>query len=137
MCAQVNRTKKSNIVGLTVLLIGVVVVGYLALWDNTPPVPDPITPQSQPAASGTPYTPQPPGEAPPGKVWSAEHGHWHDAPGTTPTTTPNRQPGATSIQYTPQPPGPVPEGKVWSPEHGHWHDAPQSTAADSGSGTGP
>lgn len=23
--------------------------------------------------------PQPPGEAPPGKVWSPEHGHWHDA----------------------------------------------------------
>jgi uncharacterized protein YecA (UPF0149 family) len=22
----------------------------------------------------------PPGAAPPGKVWSAEHGHWHDAP---------------------------------------------------------
>lgn len=21
-----------------------------------------------------------PGPAPPGKVWSAEHGHWHDAP---------------------------------------------------------
>jgi hypothetical protein len=21
-----------------------------------------------------------PGQAPPGKVWSAEHGHWHDAP---------------------------------------------------------
>jgi uncharacterized protein YecA (UPF0149 family) len=21
-----------------------------------------------------------PGGAPPGKVWSAEHGHWHDAP---------------------------------------------------------
>ncbi|EMR01031.1 SEC-C metal-binding domain-containing protein [Cesiribacter andamanensis] len=23
---------------------------------------------------------QAPGEAPPGKVWSPEHGHWHDAP---------------------------------------------------------
>ncbi|WKV12617.1 SEC-C metal-binding domain-containing protein [Marivirga harenae] len=23
-------------------------------------------------------TPPPAGEAPPGKVWSAEHGHWHD-----------------------------------------------------------
>ena len=22
----------------------------------------------------------PPGAAPPGKVWSEEHGHWHDAP---------------------------------------------------------
>ncbi|PYI79940.1 MAG: hypothetical protein DME26_22565 [Verrucomicrobia bacterium] len=25
--------------------------------------------------------PQPPGEVPPGKVWSVEHGHWHDIPG--------------------------------------------------------
>jgi hypothetical protein len=36
-----------------------------------------------PAPSGQPqYTPapQPPGEVPPGKVWSVEHGHWHDAP---------------------------------------------------------
>ena len=24
--------------------------------------------------------PQPPGEVPPGKVWSVEHGHWHDVP---------------------------------------------------------
>lgn len=23
-------------------------------------------------------TPAPPGKAPAGKVWSAEHGHWHD-----------------------------------------------------------
>lgn len=40
--------------------------------------------------------------APPGKVWSSEHGHWHDAPG---------------------PPREAPPGKVWSEEHGHWHDA--------------
>lgn len=33
----------------------------------------PTQPQFTPA-------PQPPGEAPPGKVWSVEHGHWHDAP---------------------------------------------------------
>lgn len=25
-------------------------------------------------------SPGAPGEAPPGKVWSEEHGHWHDAP---------------------------------------------------------
>lgn len=27
--------------------------------------------------SGPPY--EQPGEAPPGKVWSPQHGHWHDA----------------------------------------------------------
>ena len=69
----------------------------------------------------------PPGPAPEGKVWSAEHGHWHDAPGaggqvvtTSGTTITPAGPAAP----TPQPPGPVPEGKVWSPEHGHWHDVP-------------
>src|SRR2546425_13266105 len=49
---------------------------------------------ASPAAGGTPQAqtitmspqqqftpaPQPPGEVPPGKVWSVEHGHWHDAP---------------------------------------------------------
>jgi len=42
------------------------------------------TPQAQtvtvpPTQQYTP-APQPPGKAPPGKVWSVEHGHWHDAP---------------------------------------------------------
>jgi hypothetical protein len=96
------------------------------------------------AVGGGPGTPQPPGPAPAGKVWSPEHGHWHDAPvgampgavsspvtvtpggasspvTITPGATPTATPGATP---TPQPPGPAPAGKVWSPEHGHWHDAP-------------
>lgn len=62
-------------------------------------------------------TPQPPGQAPPGKIWSAEHGHWHED---------NAQnPGAL------QPPGDPPPGKEWSVEHGHWHDATVVTPADS------
>ncbi len=46
----------------------------------------PMTMPVSPAMGGTPsYTPQPPGEAPPGKVWHAEHGHWHDiTPGQMP-----------------------------------------------------
>jgi len=43
--------------------------------------------RSKPAATPPSYVPgylptqppQSPGEAPPGKVWSPEHGHWHDA----------------------------------------------------------
>ena len=31
-----------------------------------------------PSAVGTARYQQPPGQAPPGKVWSPEHGHWHD-----------------------------------------------------------
>jgi hypothetical protein len=78
-----------------------------------------------------------PGPAQPGKVWSAEHGHWHDAEtrnvmplssGTMPTpTSPVQVQSAPAPAFTPgpQPPGPVPAGKVWSTEHGHWHDAPK------------
>ncbi|HZY09970.1 MAG TPA: SEC-C metal-binding domain-containing protein [Bacteroidota bacterium] len=73
--------------------------------------PQPQTTTTNPQA-GTPSQ-QPPGPPPPGKVWSAEHGHWHNISGTN------------TLQNIPQPAGPVPEGKVWSPEHGHWHDKPK------------
>jgi hypothetical protein len=81
-----------------------------------------------------PGSPQPPGPAPAGKVWSVEHGHWHDAaPPSSPiqvspiqtsagTLTPSVTPNPP--KKVPQPDGPVPPGKVWSEEHGHWHDAP-------------
>jgi hypothetical protein len=49
-----------------------------------------------------------PSEAPPGKVWNAEHGHYHD--------------------LAPQPVGAAPAGKVWNAEHGHYHDAPAGGA---------
>lgn len=84
----------------------------------------------QPLDQGTPV-PQPPGPAPDGKVWSAEHGHYHDAPGAVaqgPTATSGAIPFAPQPvspgTLTPEPEGPAPEGKVWSPEHGHYHDVP-------------
>ena len=75
-------------------------------------IPTPVIPRAN-AGSATP----PPGEAPPGKVWSPEHGHWHNIP-----TTPASAPGIAPNLPQPQPPGETPPGKVWSPEHGHWHD---------------
>ena len=42
-------------------------------------VPGQLEAQTQTPIQGT-LTPQPPGPAPAGKVWSPEHGHWHDAP---------------------------------------------------------
>ena len=60
---------------------------------------------------------RPQGEAPPGKVWSAEHGHYHDA-------SPGQPLPVSGQAATPQPPGEPPPGKVWSAEHGHYHDAP-------------
>lgn len=61
-----------------------------------------------------------PGPAPPGKVWSPEHGHWHDA---------DPEAGADPLQNEPwdhqyrieRPDGPPPEGMTWSESHGHWH----------------
>ena len=61
---------------------------------------------------------QPPGEVPPGKVWSSEHGHWHNIADTPASALP----GVASNLPQAQPPGETPPGKVWSPEHGHWHD---------------
>lgn len=46
---------------------------------GAPAVQPSVTPGAAAQPSFTP-APQPPGPAPAGKVWSAEHGHWHDAP---------------------------------------------------------
>jgi len=83
-------------------------------------------------SGGARFRPGPPprGPAPPGKVWSTEHGHWHDAPtaGTRPSPIQIQQPANPALRptvtSTPQPAGAVPPGKVWSTEHGHWHDVP-------------
>lgn len=115
-----------------------VVLAAVAAFAFIPRGDDDSRTASRPAATPRPAA-KPgaqPGPAPPGKVWSAEHGHWHDI-GATPAVNPIQvqqtsnaplrptvgttpQPQAT---LTPQPAGPVPPGKVWSPEHGHWHDA--------------
>ena len=92
---------------------GGVVIGSAGTYFLTKPL-DAPTQSASPAAGGTPpaqsvtmptippqqqFTPasQPPGEVPPGKVWSVEHGHWHDAPGAlTPAPTPTT-PGITPV----------------------------------------
>lgn len=83
----------------------------------------------------------PPGPAPPGKVWSAEHGHWHDqksppqaAPGPTPPGKVwSAEHGHWHDQKPPSQaaPGPAPAGKVWSAEHGHWHDLDAASQSES------
>ena len=76
-------------------------------------IPTSVIPQDR-ARSATP----PPGEAPPGKVWSPGHGHWHNIS----TNSASMLPGVESNFPQPQPLGEAPPGKVWSSEHGHWHD---------------
>ena len=84
----------------------------------------PDKPQSKNNLASKPYIPKDinsknrtNSKAPPGKVWSVEHGHWHDI-----------KDGANISQFNiPNSKGKVdaPEatssGKTWSKEHGHWH----------------
>jgi len=64
--------------------------------------------------SGNSSSDSPPGPAPPGKVWSYEHGHWHDV----------------TVPGLGRPPGDAPPGKVWNAEHGHWHDTNSAALAE-------
>jgi hypothetical protein len=88
--------KKGPPLGLVIALAaaGGVVIGSAGTYFFSKPLAAPKQSVS-PAAVGTPQAqtitmppqqqftpaPQPPGEAPLGKVWSVQHGHWHDAPG--------------------------------------------------------
>ena len=75
------------------------------------------------------------GSAPPGKVWSEEHGHYHDIKTSLPPVSTMPQGVQRNLEVS-QPEGPVPEGKIWSTEHGHWHDlnaAPSQVNPNAGS----
>ena len=90
-----EASKKGPALGWVIVLaaVGGAVIGSAATYLISKPQPAPKQsatpllgeiPQTQavavpPLQQFTP-APQPPGEAPPGKVWSVEHGHWHDAP---------------------------------------------------------
>lgn len=112
---------------LLFVTIGVIAaVGLFAAMRDEP------RPAPLPASTASTPRPQPSGAAPPGKVWSVEHGHWHDQnPAARPASPFQISPGAVAPAPAPrpaptpkpQPPGPAPAGKVWSAEHGHWHDA--------------
>ena len=88
-----------------------------------------LIPDNQESGSGKqytskPYVPQkirsnkPEGDAPPGKVWSAEHGHWHDSKNPHNSFKTNTKKNGDELQNQVE----TLPGKVWSPEHGHWHD---------------
>ena len=124
---------------------------YLFAPDQDEPFVSPFT--TQQADRVQPLTPRPPGPAPEGKVWSAEHGHWHETGTVNPDGEGKIYPqpeglvppgkiwsaehghwhdssgtatGSENLQPGPPPPGPAPEGKTWAYDHGHWHDAPKS-----------
>lgn len=64
-----GMSKAFMMVGLLLAILAIGIIGYLV---NT---------NKAIEAQGNGFKPSPPpaGEAPPGKVWSYEHGHWHDA----------------------------------------------------------
>lgn len=99
---------------------------YLLAPDQDEPFVDPFA--TQQADRVQPLTPQPPGAAPAGKVWSSEHGHWHNDGALNPNS---------DGEIYPQPDGLVPPGKVWSPEHGHWHDSSGTEAGSENFQPGP
>ena len=112
-----KTTEISSQTWLIVAVIFLFLLWFLFFQTSPPPEttsysPAPLIPQNQNLTSTAP------GPAPPGKVWSVEHGHWHDAPLGTKTLP--AQPETSAPRS--QPPGDPPPGKVWSPEHGHWHD---------------
>jgi hypothetical protein len=104
-----EASKKGPPMGLVIALAaaGGIVIGSAGTYFFARPLAAPNQ-SGSPAAGGTPQAqtitmpaqqqftpgPQPPGVVPPGKVWSAEHGHWHDiplalaTPAPAPVTTP-------------------------------------------------
>ena len=132
-CCGPKEGKRSRMLVIVAVLIGsVILAGAMFVSKDSNQQPATAGAPVDPGAAGSPQpvpgSPQPPGPAPAGKVWSAEHGHWHDAPGAPATSGAAVQSGAAQPGSlppgSPQPPGPAPAGKVWSAEHGHWHDAP-------------
>ena len=81
---EVKRSRTLAIVG--VLIVGVILAGAIFVSKDGNQQPATADAPLDPSAAGSaqpaavPGSPQPPGPAPAGKVWSVEHGHWHDAP---------------------------------------------------------
>lgn len=154
--ARVSKNRNLLLIGLGVAAVVVVAAAMMREDTSAPPRANPSRPMTPPTQNATnpisqgAGTPQP-GPAPPGKVWSPEHGHWHDQPGATPPSAGQSQqvklpapqkpgvagPNQPAAANTPQPPGIAPEGKVWSPEHGHYHDPPKTAPATPAQGSGP
>jgi hypothetical protein len=117
-----ETSKKGPPLGLAIVLAaaGGVVLGSAGTYFLTKPLAAPKD-SASPAAGATPQAqtltipntppqnqftpaPQPPGQAPPGKVWSAEHGHWHDLPAALPNPTlPPATPSTTPVPAIPTP----------------------------------
>ncbi len=123
-CHEAKKQSQNNqyyIIGIIAIVIIAAIsinTGESNSVQNTPVSPKPLLNQSPLSKSSKPSA-----TAPPGKVWSSEHGHWHDAPKTNSLSSPRLNTN-TPLPNKSKPAGETPPGKVWSDEHGHWHDEP-------------
>ncbi len=67
---EISSNKNVLFISLFAIILAIAVFSVVYNWDKGPSTSNSNTNQSQ--------TPPPSGEAPPGKVWSEEHGHYHD-----------------------------------------------------------
>ncbi|MEQ9424254.1 MAG: SEC-C metal-binding domain-containing protein [Cyclobacteriaceae bacterium] len=71
MNAEQNKGGKNKSLIIGGILILLLIIGIFGAYVNS----------QQAEVDNGRFTPgpPPPGQAPPGKVWSYDHGHWHDA----------------------------------------------------------
>ncbi|SMG30558.1 SEC-C motif-containing protein [Marivirga sericea] len=65
----INNNK--NLLYIAIMVVIVAIAGFSIYYNSQQSPVQNVNSQSTPIAP-------PPGEAPPGKVWSSAHGHWHD-----------------------------------------------------------
>ena len=125
-CHQKKNIKQNNqfiLLGVA----GVIVIVFFIIFSDGKNERK-ISPSNTLSNSLTPVrATKPSSPAPPGKVWSEEHGHYHDIPiqNNSSGLRLNNNKGTNPVSKT-KPSSPAPPGKVWSEEHGHYHDAPKS-----------
>ena len=96
-------------------LIGFLSLAFILLmfFSSSASIDHPISANKSPQPfnfQGNKLTKQPEGKAPPGKVWSDEHGHWHDSP----TSILENKRNSSIEKHN--------DGKVWNADHGHYHE---------------
>ena len=117
-------TKNTNNNQYTIIgIIAVIILVIIFINSDSSNQTVPVTTSPLLNQGSTSNTSKPSGPAPPGKVWSQEHGHWHDAP-VSKSLTPKLlgKEGVNKITVPPIDKKKPPEGKVWDEEHGHFHD---------------
>ena len=68
----VTSNKSLMYISIFAFILAIAAFSIYYNWDKTP------TSTGTRSNTNQTLTSPPAGEAPPGKVWSAEHGHWHD-----------------------------------------------------------